>query len=444
MGTVAEGQLEIEPQGDDLKLDVPDDSAGDAANWSSESHSAAGVTEPPPNDTTSEKIAADAKSETRGQDTTATESGGQESASTAKETESAPPSKPAETAHETTPPAGAKASGEDKLRDRIAAQQKELNAATYQKHQAMREAQAEEARLHEIRAEIAKAQATQAPAATTPAEKTDTIPDLPPVVPNYATFDTDEDYQAATDQYQKDVAAWQGRREALLREDITKGLEKRDGDRQARDAAVRAETEYNNRLTDAIGAHEDWNDVVTEKTVDQLQSSWALENPDKFKMPDGRVVGAPFLYDLIKNSPAGPELLYWLGSHPEEGAALAELRPTLPIRDAIVHSPSSDVLMHYFATDDGQRDFNRLATMHPTLMNQEIGSLQARLTAAPSGSTVPVHHPVTQAAPPAKPPRGMLHAREDASAEPNDFDAWMASEDKREADNRLRLAGAKP
>lgn len=306
--------------------------------------------------------------------------------------------------------------------------QRDINASTYTKHQLQRDIADLEAR----RAALSSGQPAQpgsAPAQTQSADAAQKADDLPPMQPSYADFSEEEEYQQAMQQWQKDMVSWSDRR-------IATGLETRMSAREQRDARMQAEREFASRMQATSNQHDDFGEAI--EAVGSLASPWAAATPEKYVDigPDGRemFVPAPFLWDVIRNSQDGPEVLYYLGTHAEEAQALAELQPTTPIADAIIRSPSPVQLMAYFATPQGRQHFDQLKAMHPVVLNQQIGLLTAQVSAAPSGPTGPAPQPITAATPHARPPRGAPRAQARTSQEGNfDIARWIEETNESEA-----------
>lgn len=330
------------------------------------------------------------------------------------------------------------------LAERNAELRKKIDQSTYEWRETQRRIDAAKRELAEIEQRRTAAGAPPADGVTKPESKVDkpgqpaaTAGDaLPPMPehPKYRDFNTDEEYEAAIAKWRTDLATWQTQQAQALKSEITKGLESRLESERTAAQAAEAQNAFVQRLQKAREAKPDWNEKA--ETLKDLRSSWY--DPTKHGQTP-----TPFLSDVAASHEDGPELLYWLGSDPVRAQVLADLLPTRPLRDAIVHAPSAIQLFDHFATPEGAKTFDELKRMPPVRMHQAIGALSARLAAASSGSAAAAHHPITSAVPPAKPPGGSPGARGSAPAQsnPKTFDSWMAEEDERERKDRLQRAG---
>jgi hypothetical protein len=259
-----------------------------------------------------------------------------------------------------------------------------------------------------------------------------------PEPPNYPDFATDEEFKTAQTKWRAELAKWQDERlearTAAFRGEVTKDVDakltksREEADLEKHQAAVLA------RIETAKAAHPDWNEKAP--NLQAVESAWY----DKERHGEART---PFLSDLVANNEQGPELLYWLMSNPEAAQIAADLFPSRPLRDALVHSPLAHKLIEYFTTEDGEKDFVRLRAAHPLRVAAEIGQLELRMETAARGPAPARVAPITAAVPPAKPPVGSQRARDpQGSANPTEsFDSWMEAEDKREKADKLRAAG---
>lgn len=322
------------------------------------------------------------------------------------------------------------------LTERTTQLKRDVDALTYSKHQAQRELDALTAQLAARRAELPEAPPVAAAKPARPAATADAPADPGPMPqpPKYRDFATDEEFDAATVKWQTDVAAWQTARDTALEQRITGGLDSRLTAAEVQAAARRADAALAERITAAQAKHPDW--AAKTAALRDLRSAWydpAVHGPGS---------STPFLSDLVQNHDAdGAELLPWLGSDLARAQVLADLRPTRPLRDALVYAPSILPLLEYFATPDGVQAFEGLKGMHPLRMTHALGALSARLMAASRGPA-PAAHVMTKAVPPAKPPGGTLGAQGAGTPPANQsFDDWMAAEDRRELAERKRLAG---
>lgn len=316
----------------------------------------------------------------------------------------------------------------------------EVDVLTHAKHRTKSEVEAAERQLGDLKQQIAAHEAKArggAPAETPSQSQTDSDPPMP-AFPDYRTFATDEEYETAKGKYHADLMTWQRGHSERLEKRLTAGLESRFkdvGEETQFAAAVQRLEVTRNKVRDS---KPDWNEKAA--NLQELQSSWY----DPTRHGDAKT---PFLSDLTRTllmagNEEGGELLYWLGEDLDRAQALADLFPTRPIRDALLHASSVIPLLEHFATDEGAREFEALKQMHPVRVNQAIGALSVRLTSASSGSLVK-SHPITMAHPSARPPAGTPGARSTtvASAGKLKFDDWMTAEDARERKERERLAG---
>lgn len=326
---------------------------------------------------------------------------------------------------------------------RVAQLKHEIDTLTHSKHKTAAELATDQDRLTKVRAEIAeleKKRGTAAAPAAAAAEAPKPAADPEPEHPEYRNFDTDEAYDAARATWRKDHAAWDGRRLEALKKEITEGVEARFTSKDE-DVAARAAHETIVTAVDKFAATKpDWEEKRA--AVKDITSSWY--NPEIH----GKAT-TPFLSDLsqslmLAGREEGAELLHWLGSDPDRAQRLADLLPTRPLRDALVHAPSVIPLLTHFATDAGALEFERFKQMHPIPMMQAVGALITRLTPAPRGSGAAAH-PVTAAYPSARPPAGTSGARSESGGDVDptklSFDDWMAAEDAKETKERLRQAG---
>ena len=240
-----------------------------------------------------------------------------------------------------------------------------------------------------------------------------------PDPPRYADFETDEDYQAAVTKWKQDVSTWQTGRDEALERKITGGIDARLTRERESLEMVAAQRALDGRLADMRAQHPDF--------AEQVAKNAAVLEAVRFDK-------SPFIQDLVMSTPDGAEFLNDLVRDPDLATALGDLPiPTRPLRDAVARSPVARALMKYFATDDGRDDFDRLRGLHPLDVFREVGRLETRLETADRGSVASAH-PISHAAPPARPPVGTPRARDVASAQSpaGDFDTWMADEDRKE------------
>ena len=279
----------------------------------------------------------------------------------------------------------------------------------------------EQQRIQDLETRLRALEAPKAES-TTKAKPTTATEDVgPPDPPVYAEFETDADYAAAVKTWRTETAAWQAARDTRLTSSVTEQVEARFKQERADRAAADQDRAVMARLAKIHTTHPDF--------AEKAAANAALEQ-----------VASPFLHDMITNTEDGPELLYDLVSDPEMALALGALElPTRPLADAVRSSPQMRTLIHYFATDDGAEEFQRLRMLQPVAVIREIGRLEARLEAADRGPA-PLARPITSAIPPAKPPVGAPRAHARASG-PKSFDDWMAEEDARELRERRAELG---
>ena len=356
------------------------------------------------------------------------------------------------------PGPGTKAAGSKPQRkpsDRVAVLTKEIDTLTHTKHKTAAEIERDTAKATALRAEVAelerkKSALTGAPhapaadaggttAAGAPAAKTDPEP----AHPKYRDFATDEDYETAAAKWSTDHRAWSDRRLEALKHEITDGVEARFTSAD-RDLAQRAAmSTLSTTLAKVAQSIPDWQ--ARRDAVAGLTSAW--HNPEAH----GPTNTTPFLSDLsmtllMQGHEEGAYLLSWLAEDLDRAQRIADLRPSRPLRDALVNAPSVTPLLSFFATDEGLEQWNALKQMHPIQMMQAVGALSVRLQPAPRGSGQAAH-PITQARPSARPPAGTPGARAASppagpgGAPPGDFLDWMAAEDVREAAEKRRQLG---
>jgi len=345
------------------------------------------------------------------------------------------------------------------LTQRVTELKREVDTLTHTKHttaaetdRARRELTAARRELEDVQRQVRDAKAGQGAADVKPAAaatsatgkdgKAKIEPGAEPEHPKYRDFDTDEAYEEAAGKWRTDHAAWQQRRMDAMRQELSEGIESRFTTEEQRAQQTAAVARLGQTVDAVRTSKADWNEKAA--ALKDLTSAWY----------DPKTCGeerTPFLNDLTRSrlmagDKAGGEILYWLGADLDRAQRLADLLPTRPLRDALVHTPSASIipLLEHFATDDGAEEFEALKRMHPVAMMQAIGALHTRLQPAPSGPGAVVH-PVTKARPSARPQAGSPDARTDTggsgAAPGQSFDDWMAAEDERERKERLRDAG---
>ena len=423
---------DVTPAAADLSADQGD------GDWAVESHSVDQT--PPPLDTTEAAIAAEAKAaaaaapkvaaKPAGTVAPVVEDGDQVSASDDDLSESA-----SVDAAKPEPKAAAK---KKTLDDRQKSLTKEINQLTYQKHATAKDIADAQKTLTALRAELAETE-RKLGKDTPPKKAAVGSPDQPataasmPVHPKYTDFETDEQYTEAEGKWHTEVATWQTAREAALEAKIAAGVDQRLTADQRRRQAEASVADFATRLETAKAAHPDWDEKAA--GLADVRSPWAASD----------AAPTPFLTDLARYNEDGPEVLYWLASHPDEAQELANLLPTRPMRDALLESSSAVALLEHFATPEGQQAFQAMQRMHPVRLMQAIGALSARLTAESSGPAPTVPRPITSAVPSAKPPVGSPRARSEPGVDdpnaPFNFEKWNADEDRRERKEKERLLG---
>lgn len=306
----------------------------------------------------------------------------------------------------------------------------EIDTLTYKRRE-------EERRLEALRREIAEAETKRPAAKASPVAEVKDEPKPLPTIPKYRDYATDEEYEAAVGAYHTELAAAIADQQTRLERRITEGVESRF--RSAGDEAemASAERQFLTTLEKVRSDKPDWN--ARAENLKTLTSAWY--NPETH----GDAT-APFLSDLARTRLSmgledGGEMLYWLGEDGDRAQSLADLFPTRPLRDALVHAPSVMPLLEHFATPEGQQEFETLKRMHPLRVNQAIGALSVRLAGASRGSSVGSHS-ITKALPSARPPAGTPGARSaPAAGRKQTFDDWMCAEDEKELLAKKRAAG---
>ena len=308
-----------------------------------------------------------------------------------------------------------------------------VDQRTYELREAERKLAETNARIREAEAKLPKA-----PAAAAAAQAgTSTLPERPKA-PKYKDYDTDAEYETAVEKYEADIDAFHTARMEAVKGEITKGVDARLTDKELAEQNIRLAETTRDTLLAARAEFPDW-DAKHDALAD-VQSSWH----DPQRDGDNRT---PFLTDLAKSMLAqqnkdGGRLLHWLGSDPERAQFLADLRPNRPLRDALVQVPEGTIipLLDYFASEEGEKEFNELKRMHPIRMQMMVGALSTRLVTASSGSETAVHT-VTKAQPSrTATPDGGAGAREktarekasDARKPGEPFESWMETETEKE------------
>ena len=310
-------------------------------------------------------------------------------------------------------------------RGRKVSAQARINELTRARHDAERQSAELAGRVRDLEARLSGATAVPpVPAVAVPSRPVtpQTTVDIPPEPPLYVNFDTDEDYRKAVGKWRGDLAAWQTNREDKLKYEIASGVAMRL-DRERR------QSEITSRFTEMRRSHPDFDQLVDAGESD-------------FRQVAGE--SSIFIQDLVVNTPEGAQFLYELAKSPQTALALGQLPlPSRPLADAVRSSPIVSTLMMHFATDQGRQDFMRLRTIPEEYVKREVAYLEAHLSTAASGPASGVVFPITNAAPPVKPPVGTPRARvnEGAQSPTGPFEEWMATEDAREREERRQSRG---
>lgn len=264
-------------------------------------------------------------------------------------------------------------------------------------------------------------------AATVVPPKPDVAPVGPARCPKLSEFDSEEAFDEALEKWHQDGLV---ARETALRNTLTGEVETRLERERTERAQAESQRRFEDRLRAVGEAHPDLKDKIAAHA-----DVFAGITADK----------APFLFDVISNTDTGAELLPRFADRPDLAEALAELPiPTRPLRDAVVRSSVPELLMEHFATRDGREEYLQLRTLHPVDAIRAIGALEARLSAATSGSAGGAPEPITSAVPSVRPPVGSPRARDVSSsaAPPPDFEKYMADEDAKDLAAKLKRIGA--
>ena len=155
------------------------------------------------------------------------------------------------------------------------------------------------------------------------------------------------------------------------------------------------------------------------------------------KTKDVNKLDSPALIELVVLGQSGPDLLYHLGTHPDEKDRLQAYEFTPAILDAIHEIDESvkvKVLSHLAQHPD---EFERLRTLSPVKAAAELGILSTRVDVAPAGGPTAPVPPKTHAKPPLRPPSGSAPtaAGGGGGPAPDDLDA-LPDEEYVEAMNR--------
>ncbi len=255
-----------------------------------------------------------------------------------------------------------------------------------------------------------------APAAPAPKPK---APDQPVLSkrPVFADYQGNEKYPDPWKAYEADDAAWLDAREAHITKTVEaraiKTIEQRLAKQNAERAEIERQARYDERLERAKAKHADFDQVIENLS-------------DETKTPI-----TPFLEDLLEQHPDGPELLYHLGSHPEEAATLATLPLTYAMMDALHNTSAPAQLLSYLATHPDEVDRLRRKSGAGQLV--ALGELTARLAGAPVGSP-PVVKPQPKAPQPIQPVGGTRAStpRDDTDPADLDIEDFVRVENKKE------------
>ncbi|MCX6550052.1 MAG: hypothetical protein NTY02_03410, partial [Acidobacteria bacterium] len=196
-------------------------------------------------------------------------------------------------------------------------------------------------------------------------------------------WDAYEEAGKTFSQFQKDHAAWLRKvitAEADAR--ATRTADERISAERERAFAIAEVARQEGRLDAVKVKYPDFDEVVSTNLSDVPQT--------------------PFMAAVVRNHPAGFDLLYHLGQHPAEAKILATLPMTRPIMDAVKESADPVGLLSYFANHP--EDHDRIAHLDPPRQLLALGRLSAELSGsgAKNGSPGPTP-PVTTAKPPIRP-----------------------------------------
>lgn len=294
--------------------------------------------------------------------------------------------------------------------ERKAVLQAEFNALTKQREDARRAFDAEEAERAAKRRQAPAASETPAtPAAASKATPEDGEPD----------WDQYEEAGKPFSQYQKDHSAW-------LRKVLTAEADVR-AERKAGEI-VSAERERAMAVAD-VARQEARLDAIKAKKPD-------FEERVAANLAD--VPQTPVMAAVVRNHPAGYELLDHLADHPAEAQILATFQWTRPMMDALKASPDPTPLLSYWANHP--EDQARVAHLDPVSALMALGRLAAELSGPGANNGSPRQTSLTTAKPPIRP----LGATRSATTDREDDDIPFGPEYfKREIERQRQRASAR-
>jgi hypothetical protein len=314
----------------------------------------------------------------------------------------------------------------------VAAQRKAERAAEAAEAKAAELAASYEQQIRDLQAKRGAIPETGAPAkpATPPA---DDGPGDMPDVPQFADFDTDEEYRAAVATYKGALATWMTKHGEALERKITSGLDARLTAEQQQSQVQAHQTQVLGHLSAVRQKYPDFADKVA-ANAEVLQTIGPPQShADMAKM-------GTFVHDLVTTTGEnGAEFYHDLISDPEYLHAVLELEgPTRVIADFVRESPASRALMRYFASSEGQSTYMKLRALPPLTVGREIGRLEGVLESADRGSDPRPTVSITRAHPPVKPPVGSPNARV-VQERPEPGEGGLDIEARAEADHRATV-----
>lgn len=265
--------------------------------------------------------------------------------------------------------------------ERKAVLQAEINAATRRKHEALRAAEEAEARAARAMRETVKPE---------PVKTESPAPDGEATEPDWDEY---ESRGEAFTKWAKDHAAWVERRTSTRAMEEARQAAREVAEQRIREEAERAAqsadaARYSARLANIEEKYPDFQEVVAANLADEAATP-----------------ATPFIEEVVRKHPMGPELLYHLARHPSEAQVLAAFTQhgvPRPLYDAVRTSPDPVPLLSFLANH--QDAYERFQRLDPPSQLLALGQLreQLRATGANTGSPVPAR-PVTAAKPPIRP-----------------------------------------
>lgn len=275
--------------------------------------------------------------------------------------------------------------------ERKAVLQAEFNALTKQREDARRAFEAEEAERQRRRATPAPAPETPA----TPAEASKATPE--DGEPDWDQYEADG---KTFSQYQKDHSAW-----------LRKVLEAAADARAERKAGEIVSAERERAMAIA--------EVARQET---RLAAIKAKRPDFEERVDanlGDVPQTPFMAAVVRNHPAGYELLDHLADHPAEAQILATFQWTRPMMDAVKASPDPTPLLTYWANHPEEQA--RVAHLDPVSALMALGRLSAELFGPGAKTGSPARTPAVSAAKPPIRPLGATRSATGSSSDDEDL-----------------------